>query len=286
MHRLIRLLPLLLVTAVLAAGEREVREIRIAAIPDADPTALLATFAPLSAYLSAAVGLPVRFIPVTRYELVVEALVGRQVELAWLGGYTSVQAVRQSQGNVERIAMRAEDARFATVFIAGTGTGITSMEELEGRTFAFGAQASTSGHLMPRYFLVERGLTPEQLFARMIFSGAHDKTAALVESGAVEAGALSQLTWKRLVATGAIDQSKVTVVWTTPEYVDYCWATRKDLPEDLRSRLSAALLALDPAIPAHRALLDAHGASRYVVAQDAQWTGIAAAAQAAGMLGE
>lgn len=277
---------LLLNVAALTAADPPITEIRISAIPDADPTKLLATFEPLSAYLSEAVGMPVRFTPVTKYELVVEALAGKQVEMAWLGGYTSVQAVRQSGGNVQRIAMRAEDARFKSVFIAGTGTGITELAQLKGRTFAFGSNASTSGHLMPRHFLVQAGYTPETFFSRIAFSGAHDKTAKLVESGAADGGALNYLTWEKMVARGEIDTAKVSVIWTTPEYVDYCWVARRDLPEALRAKLTAALLALDPAVPQHQAMLSAHGATRYIAADDAQWAGIEAAAKAAGMLDE
>lgn len=280
---------LVLLCGVLACAAEDppaLSELRVSAIPDADPTKLLATFEPLASYLSQAVGVKVVFTPVAKYELVVEALVAKRLELAWLGGYTSVQAVRQSQGNVTRIAMRAEDARFRSVFIAGTATSATQLADLKGRTFAFGANASTSGHLMPRHFLVQQGLVPEEFLGRIAYSGAHDKTAKLVESGAAEAGAMNALTWERMVKNAEVDATKVGVIWTTPEYVDYCWAARRDLPTGMLEKLRMALLALDPAVPEHQAMLAAHAASRYIEAGDAQWDGIAAAARAAGMLPE
>ncbi len=261
-------------------------EIRVSAIPDADPTKLLAVFEPLAAHLSAATGIPVRFTPVTKYELVVEGLAAKRIDLAWLGGYTSVQAMIQSKGNVQRIAMRTEDATFASVFIASTATGAKSVQDLRNRTFAFGANSSTSGHLMPRFFLNEQGFKPEEFFSRIAFSGAHDKTIKMVESGAVDAGAVNHLTWKRMVSKGEVDTNKVSVIWTTPTYVDYCWVMRKDLPESLRQKITDALIGLDPANPEHKAMLDAHSASRYIRAEDDQWKNIEAAARSAGMLEE
>jgi phosphonate transport system substrate-binding protein len=237
-------------------------------------------------HLTTATAIPVRFTPVTKYELVVEGLAAKTIDVAWLGGYTSVQAVIQSKGNVQRIAMRTEDATFSTVFIARTELGATTLESLKQCTFAFGSNASTSGHLMPRFFLNEKGYTPETFFKKVAFSGAHDKTVKMVESGAVDAGAVNHLTWKRMVAQGEVKADKVSVVWTTPTYVDYCWVVRKDLPQDLRDKITAALIGLDPANPTHQAILSAHSATRYIPAQDEQWTSIEAAARAAGMLSE
>lgn len=258
--------------------------INLSAIPDAEPTHLLAIHQPLAEYLSATVGIPVRFQPVTRYELAVEGMAGGQLDLVWFGGYTSVQAIRATAGGAERIAMREEDAQFTSVFVARAGSGITSFADLKGKTLAFGSVSSTSGHLMPRHFLAEAGINPDTDCAKVLFSGAHDATAKLVAAGSVDAGALNHLTWERLVASGAISTDQASVFATTPAYVDYCWVARAELPADIRAALRQALLDLDPAHPEHAAMLKAHGASRYIAAEDSQWSGIEAAARAAGML--
>ena len=258
--------------------------ITMSAIPDAEPTKLLAVHKPLAAYLSQAVGIPVEFKPVAKYELAVEGMAGGQLDLVWFGGYTSVQAIRATPGGAERLAMRTEDATFSSVFITRADSGITSYAQLAGKTFAFGSVSSTSGHLMPRHFLTAAGIEPERDFAKVTFSGAHDATAKMVLSGAVDAGALNRLTWERLVADGSMPADKITAFTTTPTYVDYCWVARKGLPEDLRVALKKALLALDPANPDHAALLKAHNATRYIAADDSQWAGIEIAARAAKLL--
>lgn len=273
---------LLGVVALIAADRPAV--INLSAIPDAEPTHLLSIHEPLARYLGQRVGVPVRFQPVTRYELAVEGMAGGQLDLVWFGGYTSVQAVRATPDGAERIAMRAEDAEFKSVFIARAGAGITGFADLRGKTLAFGSVSSTSGHLMPRHFLAAAGINPDTDCAKVLFSGAHDATAKLVAAGSVDAGALNHLTWQRLVDGGTITADQATVFATTPPYVDYCWVVRKALPADLRSALRQALLDLDPADPEQAALLTAHGASRYIAAEDGQWAGIEAAARSAGML--
>jgi phosphonate transport system substrate-binding protein len=274
----------LLVFASLALGAAEPAVIRVSAIPDAEPSKLLTVFEPLAAYLSGATGAKVEFVPVAKYELTVEGLAARKLDLVWFGGYTSVQAVRACKGNAMRIAMREQDAQFRSVFISGAASGITTLQQLKGKTFAFGSNSSTSGHLMPRSFLLDAGIEPESFFAKFNFSGAHDKTAKLVESGAVDAGAMNILTWQRMLDKKEIDPAKVAVFWTTPPFADYCWVVRKDLGGDLPAKLQTALLALDPANAEHKQLLDAHSASRYIAAKDEQWAGIEAAARKAGML--
>ena len=274
---------LLLLGGLLTLRAAEPEPLRISAIPDADPTKLLQVFEPLAAYLSQAVGRPVRFTPVTKYELVVEALAAKQLELAWLGGYTSIQADRACAGGITRLAMRESDAQFTSVFIAAPGSGIATLADLRGKTFAFGSQSSTSGHLMPRFFMLQEKIDVDAELGKITFTGAHDKTIKLVESGVAQAGAVSVSTWKRMTAEKAYDPAKVAAFHTTPPFVDYCWAVRKDLDQDLQQRLKTALLALDPAQAEHKRILDAHSAARYIPAVDGEWDKLKEAARAAGM---
>ncbi len=260
------------------------RTLRVSAIPDVNQSQLAVTYQPFAEYLSKRLGIPVEFTPVTDYAATVDGLASKRLELVWYGGYTSVQAVRATGGNAERLAMRAEDRQFKSVFVTHPGAGVASLADLKGKTFSFGSQSSTSGHLMPRYFLKENGIDPDKDFTRLNYSGAHDATAKAVEGGVVDAGALNYLTWARLVEETKVDTTKIRVFWTTPEYVDYCWVARRDLPASLREAIRSAFLELDPADPADKALLDLHKASRYVEANDADWKGIENAARAAGML--
>lgn len=260
------------------------KTLRVSAIPDAQPNAMSATYEPFAAYLSKELGIPVTYTAVTDYQATVTGLASKQLELVWYGGYTSVQADRESKGNAQRICMREEDKHFKSVFVANPASGIKTLADLRGKKFTFGSNSSTSGHLMPRTFLMAAGIQPEKDFAQVAYQKNHDATAQAVEAGTVDAGALNFLRWQQLVDEKKLDTAKVAVFHTSPEYVDYCWSARRDLPEGLKDAIRKAFLALDPANPEHKKLLDAHKASKYVAANDADWKGIEDAAKAAGLL--
>lgn len=257
--------------------------LRVSTIPDENPQELLRIYTPFTEYLRQQLGIPVTFTPVTDYAATVEGLAAKQLDLVWYGGFTSVQAVKRT-GNATRLVMRKEDAEFRSVFITRPETGITTLAGLVGKTFSFGSVSSTSGHLMPRYFLLQHSVIPERDFARFSFSGAHDATAAWVEGGKVDAGALNFLVWDKLVQTGKVDQQKVVVFWTTPPYVDYVWTARSDLDLALREKITQAFLQLDYSNPEHQRLLDLHRTKGYIRAKDEEWKMIEEAAIAAGLL--
>ncbi len=258
--------------------------LRVSAIPDENPNELLRVYTPFVDYLARELGMRVRFIPVVDYAATVEGLAAKKLDLVWYGGFTSVQAVRQTHGTAKRLVLRQEDAEFRSVFITRKNSGIKTLEDLKGRTFSFGSVSSTSGHLMPRYFLLKHGLNPERDLKHVAYSGAHDATALWVESGKVDAGALNFLVWDKLVQSKKVDAANVTVFWTTPPYADYVWTVRGDLGKGLQERIASAFLKLDYANPEHRRLLDLHRTRKYIRAQDEDWNGIEEAAVAAGLL--
>lgn len=259
--------------------------LRVSAIPDENPNELLRIFRPFADYLSQALGMKVEFIPVVDYAATVEGLAAKKLDLVWYGGFTSVQAARRTNGNIRRLVLRQEDAHFRSVFVSRVGAGINSLADLRGRTFAFGSVSSTSGHLMPRYFLMKAaGITPEKDFKHIAFSGAHDATALWVQSGKVDAGALNFLVWDKLVREKKVDPAKVKVFYTTPPYVDYVWTARGDLDPGLQEKITWAFLKLDPANPEQRKLLDLQHTKKYIKADDAEWKSVEEAAIAAGLL--
>lgn len=257
--------------------------LRVSAIPDEAPTELLRKFAPLGKYLERELDMKVKFVPVTDYPAVVEGLASKKLDMAWLGGFTFVQA-RLRTGNAVPIAQREQDRAFTSKFITAAGSGINSLEDLKGKTFAFGSVSSTSGHLMPRYFLLQHHIDPERDFKRIAYSGAHDATVAWVASGKAEAGALNASVWDELVESGKVDPKRVRVIWTTPPYYDYNWTVRGDLDPALVKKLTEAFLKLDPANPAHKKILDLQRASRFIPTNPDNYKGIEAAARAAGLL--
>lgn len=256
---------------------------RVSAIPDESPTELQRKFAPLGKYLESEIRIKVEFIPVTDYAAVVEALAAKKIDMAWLGGFTFVQA-RLRTGNANPIIQREEDRVFTSKFIANAASGINGLADLKGKTFTFGSVSSTSGSLMPRYFLLQNKLVPEKDFRRVAYSGAHDATALQVESGRVDAGVLNASVWEKLVEDKKVDLAKVKVIWTTPTYYDYNWTVRGDLNPALVKKLTGAFLKLDARIPAHKAILDLQRASKFIASHPDNYKGIEAAARAAGLL--
>nr|WP_180317291.1 putative selenate ABC transporter substrate-binding protein [Delftia acidovorans] len=257
--------------------------LRVSAIPDEAPTELQRKFEPLGKYLSAQTGMKVVFTPVTDYAAVVESLATRKLDLAWLGGFTFVQAKIRTNGTAIPIVQREEDAKFTSKFITAN-PAIKTLADLKGKSFAFGAPSSTSGSLMPRFFLQQDGINPEKDFKTVAFSGAHDATVAFVAAGKAEAGVLNASVWDKLVETKKVDTSKVRVFATTPPYFDYNWTVRGDLDPALVKKLTDAFLALDPAKPDHKAILELQRAARFVPTQASNYEGIEAAAKSAGLL--
>jgi phosphonate transport system substrate-binding protein len=256
---------------------------RVTAIPDESPTELARKAAPLVKYLESKLGMKVEFTPVTDYAASVEALVNKKVDLAWFGGFTFVQANVRSGGKVIPLVQREEDEKFKSVFIT-SDPAIKSLTDLKGKDVSFGSQSSTSGHLMPRSFLMQAGLNPDKDFKRVAFSGAHDATIAAVASGKVQAGALNISVWERFVADKKVDTTQVHVFYTTPAYYDYNWTVHADMPVELRTKLTQALLALNKSTPEGKEILDLQRATRFVPTQASNYQGIEAAARAAGLL--
>lgn len=257
--------------------------LRVSAIPDESPTELQRKFVPLGKYLEKELGMPVSFVPVTDYAGVVEALGAKRLDLVWLGGFTFVQAKMRTGGTAVPLVQRAEDATFTSRFITAD-PAIKTLADLKGKTFAFGAPSSTSGHLMPRYYLGKAGINPDKDFKTVAFSGAHDATVAFVQSGRADAGVLNASVWDKLVETGKVDTSKVKVFYVTPPYFDYNWTVRGDLDPAIVKKLREAFLKLDPAKPQDKEILDLQRASKFIPTKAANYVGIEAAGKAAGLL--
>ena len=229
--------------------------LRVSAIPDESPTELQRKFKPLGDYLEKKLGMKVEFTPVTDYAASVEGLINNKLDMVWFGGFTFVQAKVRSGGKVIPIVQREEDEQFKSVFIT-TDRSIKSLADLKGKTFTFGSESSTSGHLMPRSYLLAAKINPDTDLKRIAFSGAHDATVAAVSGGKVDAGALNISVWEKLVAQSKVDTSQVKVFYTTPGYYDYNWSVRSDMNPVVRQKLTDAFLALNRNDPQGKEILE------------------------------
>jgi phosphonate transport system substrate-binding protein len=244
------------------------------AIPDSDETRLVERFTRVADYLQSKLGTTVKYLPVKSYPAAVTAFTNNQVQLAWFGGFTGVQARRQVPGS-DAIAQGAEDVAFKTFFIANTKTGLKPSKdfpkEIAGKSFSFGSRASTSGRLMPEYFLRQQfGRSPEEVFSRVGFSGDHSRTIAVVQSGAYDVGVLDFTVWDLEKKAGKIDEAQVQVIWETPTYPDYNWTVRGDVERvygaGFKEKLRAALLAIED-----RAILDQFARSKFIPAKNSDY---------------
>jgi phosphonate transport system substrate-binding protein len=255
------------------------------AIPDQDPEKLQRLYSKLAVYLSQELGVPVEYKPVTDYTAAVTAFKVGDLDLVWFGGLTGVQARLQVPG-ATAIAQRDIDANFHSVFIANKSTGLQPITDLKGlsvlkgRTFTFGSESSTSGRLMPQYFLQQAGLKLTDFKGEPGFSKNHDATIKLVEAGTYEVGVLNEQVWNKGVAAKTIDLSKVDVIWRTPAYYDYHWVISPQVEQrygkDFPQRVQAAFLKLDPKDPKHREILDLFGAAKFIPTENGNYQQIEA----------
>lgn len=267
-----------------AAGISSAQQVlRVSAIPDEAPTELQRKFKPLGAYLEKKLGMKVEFTPVTDYAASVEGLINNKLDMVWFGGFTFVQAKVRSKDKVIPLVQREEDEKFKSVFIT-TKADINKLDDLKGKTFSFGSESSTSGHLMPRSFLLGAKINPDTDMKRIAFSGAHDATVAAVSGGKVDAGALNISVWEKLVAQNKVDTKQVRVFYTTPGYFDYNWSVRADMPAELRKKISDAFLALNASKPEDKEILDLQRATRFIPTKADNYKAIEAAAHSAGLL--
>ncbi len=257
---------------------------KVTTIPEEAATEQTRKFGPLAKYLESKLGMKVEFTPVNDYPAAVEALVNKQVDLVWFGGVTHVQAQLRSGGKIIPLAQREEDAQFRSVFIANTDSGIKTLADLKGKQVSFGSQSSTSGHLMPRSFLLQAKLDPEKDFKRVAYSGAHDATIASVVSGRVDAAALDITVWRKFVDDKKVDTTKTNVFFTTAPYYNYNWSVHADMPAAMRERVTKALLDLSMNTPEGKEILTLNRATKYIPTRAENYKDLETAGRSAGLI--
>jgi len=263
------------------------------AIPDQDPEKLQRLYSSLADYLEQELGVPVEYKPVTDYAAAVTAFKVGDLDMVWFGGLTGVQARLQVPG-AQAILQRDIDEQFHSVFIANKNseitelTAITDLEQLKGRSFTFGSESSTSGRLMPQYFLQQAGVNLTDFQGQVGFSGSHDKTIKLVEAGTYEAGVLNEQVWQSRVEAGAVDLTKVQVIWRSPAYYDYHWVINPQVQarygDDFVAKVQQAFLNLDPNVPEHQEILDLFGAAKFIPTTNENYANIEAVGREIGKI--
>lgn len=263
------------------------RELVFSAIPDQNQSQLIKRFGKVADYLTQKLGIPVKYVPVKSYSAAITAFRNNQVQLAWFGGLSGVRARLLVPGS-EAIAQGKEDTQFETYFIAHHSTGLKSSDnfpkQIAGKSFTFGSKGSTSGRLMPEFYIRENlGNSPDDAFDRVGFSGNHSRTIALVQTGAYQVGATNYKVWQRELKDGKIDTSKVSVIWKTPTYQDYQWTVRGDVDKvwgkGFKQKIQQALLDMKDS-----ALLEAFPRSEFISASNDDYQPILNTAKKIGLI--
>ena len=255
--------------------------LRISAIPDQNPEKLNRLYGLVASELSQQLGVPVKYVPMTDYAAAVTAFRTGDLDLVWFGGLTGVQA-RLQKPNARVLAQRDIDVSFKSIFIANTRSGlkpvrnIDGLRELKGRRFTFGSESSTSGRLMPQYFLAQAGVQPKDFAGGAPgFSGSHDATIALVQSGAYDAGAVNEQVWRSSLHNGKANRAKVMAIWKSPGYPDYHWIAQGNLDtrfgKGFTVKLQQAILSWRPSDPQQKAILSLFGAQQFIQASPGEY---------------
>ena len=255
--------------------------LRISAIPDQNPEKLNRLYGSVASELSRQLGVPVKYVPLTDYAAAVTAFRTGDLDLVWFGGLTGVQA-RLQKPNARVLAQRDIDVSFKSIFIANTRSGlkpvrnIDGLRELKGRRFTFGSESSTSGRLMPQYFLAQAGVKLKDFAGGAPgFSGSHDATIALVQSGAYDAGAVNEQVWRASLHNGKANRAKVMAIWKSPGYPDYHWIAQGNLDQrfgkGFTAKLQKAILSWRPSDPQQKVILGLFGAQQFIPASSGDY---------------
>lgn len=255
--------------------------LRLSMIPTTDPGKIIRESQPFLEYLQKKTGTKVELTVPTNYAAVVEAVSNDRVDIAYFGGFTFVQA--SARAGALPLVQRERDQNFHSVFITQPKSPIHSLNDLQGHSFAFGDVNSTSGHLMPAYFMQQQGVD-HAVIDKAIYTGGHDATALAVANGKVDAGAMDEQVYGRMTKEGKLSESQVRVFYTTPPFFDYVWAARKGLDPATAKAFADAMLSLDAGNAEQKKILDLLGATNYLKADDSSYGPLRQAAKEAGLL--
>jgi ABC-type phosphate/phosphonate transport system substrate-binding protein len=221
-------------------------------------------------------GPPIDYILFSNYDRQVQALLGRQIHVAWNTNLAWVKVHQRTKGTCRALAMRDVDAQFTTIFIARSDSGVRSLADLRGKRVALGSADSAQAAILPLQFMREAGVEPERDTKLLRFDldvGKHGDTGTselevlrALRDGRADAGVLGDTTWAKQVAEGRVDSNQIRPIWTSPGYCHCNFTVLADFPEDRGRRWTESLLAMRYDNPRWRELMDLEGLKRWIPA--------------------
>ena len=246
-----------------------IQTLRLGVLPDSDPQIIKQRLSPLLHYIEKQTGLNIELVIPKNYENLVEKFQNKTIDLALFGGYTFIKAQQKAQARA--FVMRDIDLQFSTSFLTQANNPKQNIIDFKGAIFSFGSQLSTSGHMMPRFFLDKQNIQPEVFFKEVRYSNAHDTTVYLVRDGHVDLGAVNSDVVKHMLMDKRLNKNEIRIVWKTPTYTDYVWAIQPDFDEILHDRLLDSFLSLTLQDATHQKILESIGARSFLPANNADF---------------
>jgi len=243
----------LTVTVLLLAGcgprksDDSVQVLRFSLIPADDADEMMRAYEPVKEYLAAKLGIPVELTVTTDYTAAIEAMRSGHTEMGWFGPFSYVLAAKEAGAEAVAIGVRRDSglSTYRSVIVTGANSGISELEDLKGRTFAFVDPASTSGNLMPRKMMIENGIDPDVDLSTVMYSGSHNAGLLAVANESVDACATSDNSYNRMVEAGEIDSNVSVIIHESDPIPGSPIAVRGDLPDALKKQIQEALVAMD-----------------------------------------
>lgn len=257
--------------------------INVGVLPDESPEILQARYKPLLEYLSQDTGLEFKLEIPSDYSGLINLFRDKKVDLVYFGGLTFVQT--QKLYAAKPLVMRNVDTHFTSYFLVKSDSQARNINEFRGKVFSFGNLQSTSGHLMPRYFLQrELNTDPMDFFGEVLYSGAHDQTAYDVRDGKVDLGVANSQIIRDMYADGRLVEGDLRILKETPPFPNYVWTVHEDMDISIQILLRDAFLKLDTGNDSHVNILKMIGAKSYVPAGKKQFIPLFEIAESLGYL--
>lgn len=253
---------------------QETKVLRVGAIPSEDSQKVRAAYKPLVDYLEKQTGMKVELFVATDYSGVIEAMRSGKLDVAYFGPFSYIMAADKANAEAFAVEQKKDSGTsYRSIVITSPESGINSLEDLKGHSFAFVDPASTSGNLVPRSFLKKKGIDPDQDFKSVIYAGGHDACELAVKNHKVDAAADADDNYDLMKANGLISDKDIKVIFTSDPIPNSPWAWRKDLPSDLKAKIKTAFLNMAQNDPNGMGKIG-KGIEQYVETNDAAYNGI------------
>lgn len=258
------------------------KTLRVSVLPDQNKAELEKRYRPLLTYLGQETGIHFEFVFSDDYQKLLDGFHHKDFDIVRFGGLTYLNA--HLNDNAQPLVMRDVDTKFVSYYLVAADSTAQSISDFKGKSFSFGSKLSTSGHLMPRFFLKEQNIIPESYFSEVFYSGAHDTTVDWVKQGKVALGVANSDVVNHMYANGDVSKQQVRVLTQTPPYADYVWALQADIPAATAEAILDAFLKLSPNNPEHKKILMSVGAKAYLPAVESEFSSLANIATELGLL--